>query len=181
MDHPYPLGTVLFYASSSYQAIPKQCPDCLGTAKWRCILPNGEEFTIECPRCYHGGDTRSNGIVKYEDYDTVPVVTTATVTGIELGDDGKITYKFGSGYGDSSNLFTTYETALTAAKVAAESHRQYMLQQAVESWNSRARPKEGERFSPAHTLKYCRERIRNAKKDIIEYTAYAKRCGIDLE
>ena len=66
----YSIGNKVWVPYAKREQIFKQCPDCLGTAQWHCTLPNGEEFDIECPRCYPGGYSPSTGQIG-EDWDVV--------------------------------------------------------------------------------------------------------------
>lgn len=48
------VGDTVYYADCATDRKLIQCPDCLGSAKWKAMLPTGEEETIECPSCKNG-------------------------------------------------------------------------------------------------------------------------------
>jgi hypothetical protein len=48
------IGQTIFYANVSWTSKDVQCPDCLGTKKWKVTLPSGEEFQHPCNTCRRG-------------------------------------------------------------------------------------------------------------------------------
>jgi hypothetical protein len=179
-DH-IPIGTMIYWAGTSWMlAEPTTCPDCLGAKKWNLSLPNGEAFTIECPRCHPGGYDTSKGTVQ-EDWNFHPVVQSGKVTGVEIDTASNTTYRVGSHSSiEEDKVFLSKAEAQVKADALTEEARKAKTEEEIYRFKSRARPKDRNTFSPAHTLYYCRDRIRKAEKEIETWTTHALKHGIDL-
>lgn len=47
----YKIGNHVFFPEVLVGTERLACPDCLGTLKWKAVLPSGAELELNCPRC----------------------------------------------------------------------------------------------------------------------------------
>ena len=47
----FSIGDVVYFADTIIETKMHDCPDCLGTRKWKAISPAETEYTFDCPRC----------------------------------------------------------------------------------------------------------------------------------
>ena len=62
------IGDEVWIARLRHTEVSEKCPDCLGTAKVKLTLPNGESHDLECQTCNPGGYQHSNGYLKKNQY-----------------------------------------------------------------------------------------------------------------
>lgn len=51
ISHRYEVGDAVFFAGYTHHVRILQCPDCLGSQKWKVVTPVGDELEFSCPRC----------------------------------------------------------------------------------------------------------------------------------
>ena len=179
------IGDVVWISRTSSEAVEKQCPDCLGTARWHCVLPNGEEFDVECARCYHGGFDLSNGIV-CEEYKVQGIAVRDTISRIEMRVDG-IEYTVGGycGFGDDE-IYDTEEEALAWAQVKSAEWADAEHKRLEEIARRKGRPSKGKRgANPMEfgggSANYARSQVRAAIREANRWIDYAARKGTVID
>ena len=186
---PYAIGDVVWVPNTAYTAIDEQCPDCLGTCQWHCTLPNGEEFEIECPRCYPGGYAQSTGIVR-DRYEWTVEVMEATIRGVALVGDNQYEYTTSTGYiHRDDTVCHSREEALAAGKVAAQKSAEYMEAENIKRGGKKGRPqrdKDGNRVANdmdcgSSWADYARRDAREAVRRLHVAVQYAARHGTVID
>lgn len=94
-----------------------QCPDCLGTKKWKCITPAGEELQVHCPRC-----SNAYGVPHLHFHEATPRIDALTIGSVRIdtnADEGeKVAYMCAeTGIGSGS---IWYENRISATREEAE-------------------------------------------------------------
>lgn len=178
----------VWVASITWTHIEEQCPDCLGEARWRCILPSGEDLTIECPRCYPGGWDVSRGVIR-ERYEHVLAVTEQAITGIEMRPD-KVEIRAGGYIYPECEVFSTRAEAEAFGASKLAETKAHMEREALERGRRKGRMtrKRSERTgsletdgeNPASSANYARSQVRKAVEEIQRWCDYAKRRGTDI-
>ena len=182
------IGDKVWIPNASRKPVYKQCPDCLGTARWHCSLPNGENFDIECPRCHHGGYKPSDGIV-CEEHIVVEGCFDAVVMGMEMR-DGVLEYRTDRGSClEEIDLCDTREEAIERSKIKMKKYSDAEDRQMSESAKKKGRPqkdKDGNREAndmDLQTQEYARKIVRDSIKEAQRWIEHAKLHGtvIDLQ
>lgn len=183
------IGDSVWVATVRQEQVEKTCPDCLGSGRWHCVLPNGEEFDCECARCSHGGYEPSNGKVK-EDYTLIVGAEQATITGVKQVSNGQFEYDTTKGWSKKEcDLHDTAELAEAQAKVQAQEWLDNEYQGLLKLARSRGRPrkkKDGTREANpmefgGSAINYARSEIRRAIKEAARWNDFAKRKGADID
>jgi hypothetical protein len=180
------IGNVVWVPVPEYRQIERQCPDCLGTARWHCTLPNGEQFDVECPRCYPGGIAASTGVIR-EDYETVVKVGQLAIVGIDTADGLRYTtenrYSF-----KESDVFDTEDQAKARAAEIGEEHVRNESARMARIAKNKGRPQRGpngERqpadFDGIQSVVYAKSQIRRAMKDAKNWARFAATKGVKVD
>jgi uncharacterized C2H2 Zn-finger protein len=61
----YAIGEIVYEASTTTVRKQHDCPDCLGTKKWKAQSPGGGEYEFSCPRCGGGFHSRDDLSLDY--------------------------------------------------------------------------------------------------------------------
>jgi hypothetical protein len=179
------IGERVWVPFNEYRQVERQCPDCLGTARWHVTLPTGEQFDVECPRCYPGGYSASTGIIR-EDWEYIVGVTQQEIVGIDTSDG--VRYTLANRYtvkGDDT--FDSKEAAeARAAEIGAEHVKNEMARMAQIA-KSKGRPQKGpngERvkteFDGIQSVVYAKSQIRRALKDAHNWARFAAKKGVTI-
>lgn len=178
------IGDVVWIPIGQVMQIPKQCPDCLGTARWHVILPSKEEFDVECPRCYPGGYLASTGVVM-EDYSFVTQVVNVVITGVRMN-GGNVEYTTSDNhcFGDQADICDTETQATERCKVKMDDYCRQKTQEMARIAKSKGRPRKGDRGqriasddSAIGYVQYARGEIRSALKKAFEWAAFSLAKG----
>jgi hypothetical protein len=179
------LGDEVWVPRVTFGTIEETCPDCLGTAKWHCVLPSGEEFDIECPRCYPGGYERSTGRVNERTtYHAVSLRT--SIKGIKI-EGVKILYDTDCGRGMSTEqLFQSQDAAQAAADEQARVEVVAKQDSMTKEAKRKGRPKKNRDGIPendgvGHGVNYARSCIRDGFKEAVRWYRHAQRAGTELD
>ena len=154
-------GDTVFQAEAFADRNLIQCPDCLGEARWKVILPNGVEDVIECPSCKNG--YWSCG--KISEYGVRGEVRTLTIGRVTYDDEGPQYMCEETGIGSGrlyreKDLFATEREAHDALPaMIAEKTKEY----AERGLNEYIR-KKGD--GVGNMTAYYRKEIRDAKKKL---------------
>jgi hypothetical protein len=179
------IGDIVWVPAPEYRQVERQCPDCLGTARWHVILPTGEQFDVECPRCYPGGYSASTGIIR-EDFENIIKVAQLTITGIDTSDGVRYTmdnhYTF-----PETNVFDTEDQAKARAVEIGAEHVKNEMARMAQIAKSKGRPQKGpngERvkteFDGIQAVVYAKSQIRRALKDAHNWARFAARMGVTI-
>ncbi len=159
------------------------CPDCIGTARWHCVLPSGEEFDVECPRCYPGGYDRSTGKI-HEEWQFVADAVETTITGISIVKQG-FEYSTIAGRFDDIDVCDTKEQALARCQVKTQEYVDNENAALKKRAQSKGRPRKGpngEREASddfgGRSIVYARSVIRTSLKEAIRWANFAERHGV---
>ena len=178
------VGDKVWVPKARLTNIESVCPDCLGKAQWHCTLPSGEEFDVECPRCYPGGYDRSTGKVK-EEWEFIATAVQSVIIGMRIDGD-KVEYTTTGNY-----VFEEHEVCDTKEQAEVVCHAK--AQEYVDSQNnelkriakSKGRPRKGlngEREASddfgGRTIVYARSQIRSGLKEAIKWAKFAERHGV---
>jgi hypothetical protein len=123
----YSIGDVVFKAAMLTKKMQRDCPDCMGSRKWKALSPAGREYDFECPRCA-GSPYNRDLSLEYQQY--VPRVDRLTVGSLRADssaeDEGeRVQYmcqETGIGSGTihyEKTLFATDTEAMAAATAMA--------------------------------------------------------------
>jgi hypothetical protein len=136
LEPKFAVGQTVFWPGRESVKESAQCPDCLGSAKWKVTTPAGTEFEVPCGRCNSWG----RDIPKHEITRVIPKVHSMTITAIQA--------ETGSEYGGSQYnkneallrytanghswmkedmFFASHEEAESAAKAMAEEEETRLL------------------------------------------------------
>lgn len=191
----YKRGDRVWAAKVDWCAVEKDCPDCLGTARWKVVLPTGAEWPCECPRCNPGGYRRSTGRV-CEDYTYTATAIEGVVNMVRYDSSRppgeQYEYGLEGSYGphggtiqSESHLFSSEAAALEYGAPEAERQRQskieYEVQQGARKRGKRAPPKIAEAPGAARSIMYAASEIRAARKKIAEWQEFARQRGTELK
>ena len=187
MNQQPKIGDEVWVPSATLDRIWETCPDCLGTARWHCSLPNGDEFDIECPRCYPGGYSASTGKIG-ERYEVVGKATRAKINRIEVRED-RTEYGTDSGYiYQPEDLCFDEASAVTRSVVKTREWADAEYKRKSEYARSKGRPKrgrDGERIADhadgPHSVTYARSQVRRAMKDAQGWIEFAARKGVQID
>jgi hypothetical protein len=185
------IGDTVWVPVPERKQIEQQCPDCMGTAQWHVKLPSGEEFDVECPRCYPGGYSPSTGVIR-EEWENVVKVQQDVITGIETqgGAENGVRYKTGNHFSfEDSDVCDTEDQAKERATQIGEMRVRDEMQRMDAYAKSKGRPKkdkygnrEATEFDGIRSVVYAQGCIRRAFKDAMSWARFAERKGkkIDL-
>jgi len=183
------IGDVVWIPKAETRAVYSTCPDCLGTAKWHCVLPNGEEFDAECPRCYPGGYLPSTGRV-CERHEHVGFAEMTEVVGVERDSStGEIKINTKNGWHfKQSDVFDDEASAVArSVEKAREWHDEQDAQMAkVASKRGRARVnrltgcREATTDFPGNSINYARQQCRKAIDEALRWVRFAKNKHSDI-
>lgn len=174
------IGDSVWIPLGKMTQIPKQCPDCLGTARWHVVLPSKEEFDVECPRCYPGGYAASTGVV-LEDYTFVTRVANVQITGVSTS-SGKVEYSTSDNHCclTDDDVCDTEALALERCKVKMEKYCRNQTDNMSRIAKSKGRPRKGqngERIASDDSaigfVRYARSVIRGSLKEAFKWAAYS--------
>lgn len=128
----YRNGQTVFRASEVSSVQQLQCPDCLGTRKWRAVAPSGAEYEASCQRCSGRTDLPSlNHVVWHPSVDRLTIGSIRIDTAENFSGSRhreSVSYmcrETGIGSGTiyyESQLFETEDEARQAATVKAAAH-----------------------------------------------------------
>lgn len=162
IETAYDIGDTVFHASTMTETFQHDCPDCLGSRKWRAISPAGGEFDVECPRC--GSGYQSNRALNLQYVQHTPYVRKLTVgslkanspTGTGHYDDGNSYMCVETGIGSGSvynerDLYKTEAEALAASKIKAA-----LANENPEGWVAK---------QYAETAKFCDYQLKDAQME----------------
>lgn len=62
IETKYAIGDKVYHARVKQVRKQLDCPDCLGTKKWKAISPAGSEYEFDCPRCGHSYVSREQSL-----------------------------------------------------------------------------------------------------------------------
>jgi len=183
------LGDVVWVPTAQSVPVVETCPDCLGSARWHCSLPNGEEFDVECPRCYHGGFSPSDGRIQ-ERYEVVGRATKGTITRIEVR-EGVVEYGTTSGYIYSDeDLCEDEATAIARSVVKTRAWHDAEFKRMDEYRRRKGRPRKNRETGAREandmdfgggSANYARGEIRRSFKEAIRWRDYAERKGTAID
>lgn len=182
------IGDMVWIPTATHEPVRTTCPDCMGTARWHCVLPCGEEFDVECPRCYHGGYDPSDGIV-CESHHIVQGAEKATITGMELR-DGVLRYVTERGYGlTDADICVDEASALERSKVKARAYWDEEDARLLAMAKRKGRPrKKADGSREANPLEfgggasnYARGQVRAAMREANKWIAFAARHGTTID
>lgn len=178
----YDLDDTVWVPHVQWEAIQETCPDCLGTRKWHCVLPSGEEFDVQCPRCYHGGYEPSNGVVS-ERWSYQAHAKQVVIVGVERRPDGTLEYRTTDGTYTDGRIGESRDGAKALAIMEAEQHRvakeAHDLAQGLRKGRSTKSAADGD--SAVGSLGYARELIRRSIKEMLRWVDYAARHGSHID
>lgn len=179
------IGDTVWVPVNEYRQVERQCPDCLGTARWHVTLPNGEQFDVECPRCYPGGYSASTGVVR-EDWEHIVKVKQVRIVGIDTRDGVRYTTDGGWTVLDSDACDTEAQAATAAEQIGVKYVKQEMARMARLAKN-KGRPRKGpngERmateFDGIQSVVYAKSQIRMALKDAQNWARFAATKGVTV-
>jgi len=118
----YDIGDKVFNPQSAYKKEMIECPDCLGTKKWKIIFPTGEEADTDCYTCTKRWE-RPQGVIVLQSW--VAQVRTLTIGQLRY-EDGVPKYmceETGIGSGSvykEKDLFDNEADAMKAAELKTE-------------------------------------------------------------
>lgn len=72
----YSIGDTVFKATMHTKKMQRDCPDCMGSRKWKALSPAGREYDFACPRCNNSPYNRDLSL-EYQQY--IPIVERLTV------------------------------------------------------------------------------------------------------
>jgi len=182
------IGDIVWLALPKYEDVYTRCPDCLGTARWHCVLPSGEEFDVECPRCYPGGYMASTGQVKEELTFQCEAVE-AVIAGVQMR-DGAVEYTTSNGhfFSDPHDVCDTKEEALARCIVKGKEHVASEMERFHKHAKSKGRPRKdefGNRVASdnfgGQSIVYAKRQIRQAFKDALKWAQYALSKGVTVD
>jgi len=125
IETKFSIGDVVYRAGTHTTVKMHDCPDCLGSRKWKATSPAGGEYEFGCPRCcasYVSNDALS---LRYTEFDaSVQRLTIGSVRTDSTKDHGNEYMCLETGVGSGSlyyeaDLFHSEEEAFVAAKAKA--------------------------------------------------------------
>ena len=182
------LGNKVWIPYAKREPVFKQCPDCLGTMRWHCVLPCGEEFDVECPRCYPGGFEASTGVV-CEEHTIKGGAVLTTITGVQTWND-KIEFSTEDGSGlTEDELFDTEAEALARSVVKMTEWTKREDEEKVKRARSKGRPRKDQHGNRAAndsefgggTANYARRVVRDSLREAFRWIDFAKRKGTEID
>jgi len=181
------IGDKVWVPMARIEQIEKTCPDCLGTARWHCTLPSGEEFDVECPRCYPGGYLPSTGKVS-EELSFVARAIKANITGLRVNSDGvEYTVTGGLLFRDERDVCDTEADAVARCAVKSKEYVDSQNAELARQAKSKGRPRKNEDGTRAASgdfggsaIVYAHSQIRRAFDDAIRWADFAMRKGVEL-
>lgn len=187
MKREWKIGDEVWGPTAQIERIEETCPDCLGSARWHCSLPNGEEFDVECPRCYPGGYSASTGRI-HERYEVVPRATLGVVNKIEIKPDA-IEYGTTAGYVHGpEDMCETEAEAVSRSVIKARAWADEEFKRMDHHRRTKGRPKKcenGERVADhsegPQSVNYARGQVRKALGEARRWTEYAARKGASID
>lgn len=125
IETKFSIGDVVYFATTTTEVKQHDCPDCLGTRKWKAVSPAGLEYEFPCPRCT--GHYRSERRLTLQYTQFAPAVRPLTIGSVQANtyaDDGNRYMAQETGVGSGSlyyerDLFATEAEALQAATLKA--------------------------------------------------------------
>ena len=133
LEPKFCVGQTVYWPDYTHTKEVKDCPDCLGAAKWKVITPAGTEFEVPCERCARW----DRDIPKHEITVVVPKVNSMTITaikaqtGCEYGSKGEASICYtanGHYWEEEDKFFVTQEEAEIAAKKKAADEQARLLE-----------------------------------------------------
>lgn len=156
----FQIGDPVFVATFEAHETWIECPDCAGTGRIRCMLPDDTMVSIECECCRRGYEGPFGRLLVYE---RKPFVCETVISGIEMREDG-IEWRTRCSYlVKDANIFASRDDAMRRAEeIAAEQDR---------AERERIATKEKNTKSWAWNVHYHRREIREAEKRIAYHKA----------
>jgi len=183
------IGDMVWGNRTEFSPVIEECPDCLGTAEWKVILPSGEEFGCECPRCYPGGYSQSTGQIK-ERYEFKVFSINVMIEGIEK-EDGEFKYKTKLGWHMSeTSLFDNEVDAFLHGEKQAEDHlngEHAEMQRTARTKGRRNKRKHDDgtvsvdQSDGPRTIVYARSQMNRGIKDVLNWFDYGMRKKSEIK
>lgn len=160
MTPKFQIGQKVWRAIYDSQESSVECPDCAGTARIRCLLPDDTMVSIECEGCKLGFNPPTGRVMTY---DRTPRAELGEIFGLEIYAN-KIEYRVRPSWIVAEEfLFDNEADAL--AKAAR------MVEDVARKELARIQSKEKPTKSWSWHVHYHRSCIRRAEKDIAYHTA----------
>lgn len=127
IETKFSIGDVVYFATTTTERKTHECPDCLGTRKWKAISPAGTEYTFDCPRCTSSYQSEHRLSLNYTQF--TPATRKLTIGSVKTNNEGSVNeneymcLETGVGSGsvyDEVRLFATEEEAMVVAKLLAD-------------------------------------------------------------
>lgn len=126
IETKFSIGDTVYLSRINTVIKQRDCPDCMGSKKWKATSPAGVEYDFTCPRCSSRYQSNNDLSLKYSQY--VPLSEKMTVGSVRTNshEEKSPTYMcIETGVGSGSvyaecDLFHTEEEALKDAKNKAD-------------------------------------------------------------
>lgn len=149
------IGDQAWFATFDAEPAWVECPDCGGTGRIRCLLPDDSMVSIECECCRRGYE---GPLGKLQVYVRTPRARFVTITGVEMQGE-KVEWRTDSFWcAEDDRLFAAEADAFAKAKAIADDMDRLERE--------RIQAKEKDTKSWAWNVHYHRREIREAEKRI---------------
>jgi hypothetical protein len=156
----YKIGDRVWYAERKAVEKTVVCPDCFGSKALTVIKGDGSQVSIGCAGCASGYEP-PKGYINYMSSEVA--VSTSVIDRLEIKTD-KTTYGSSGFYSvEECDIFDTKEEAEARALVLAKEYNDEQL--------ARIYQKEKHNRTWAWNVRYHRDCIKRAEKDIVYHTA----------